>query len=95
VDPFSLVTGALTADVLDAFARARVSFHPSYVYADVCAAMAHLSRGTFAAQVAAEPGAFIQDAPHLFAMLQARRRGGALVVVSLVHIHTRAFLRLH
>jgi hypothetical protein len=76
IDPFSLVTAALTADIVDAFSQRGVSFHPSYVYADVCAAVAHLGKGAFAAEVAAAPGAFISDAPRLYAMLRSLHDAG-------------------
>lgn len=76
MDPFSLVTGTLTCDLCEAFVQSGASFHPSYVYADVCAAVAHLGRGSFAAHVAAAPGAYIEDSPALHAMLASLRANG-------------------
>ena len=76
MDPFSLVVASLTADLCEAFVQSGASFHPSYVYQDVCAAVAHLGRGSFAAEVAAAPGAYIEDAPQLHAMLAALRANG-------------------
>ena len=76
IDPFSVVTATLTADVLQSFADCGASFHPSYVYQDVVSAIAFLGRGTFAAEVAAAPGEYIADAPHLYAMLKSLRDAG-------------------
>ena len=71
-----MVTATLTADVLQSFADCGASFHPSYVYQDVVSAIAFLGRGTFAAEVAAAPGKYIADAPHLHAMLKSLRDAG-------------------
>lgn len=76
VDPFSVVVASLVCDLCETFAQSGASFHPSYVYQDVCAAVSHLGRGSFAAEVAAAPGAFIHDAPQLHAMLAALRANG-------------------
>ena len=99
VDPFSLVVASLTVDLCDAFIQSGASFHPSYVYQDVCAAIAHLGRGTFEAELAATPGAFVEEAPKLHSMLSSLRANGRKLLLltnsdfSFVDVGMRHMLR--
>ena len=99
VDPFSLVLASLMVDLCDAFVQSGASFHPSYVYQDVCATIAHLGRGTFEAELAASPGAFVEEAPKLHSMLASLRANGRKLLLltnsdfSFVDVGMRHMLR--
>ena len=94
-----MVVASLTVDLCEAFVQSGASFHPSYVYADVCAAIAHLGRGSFEAEMAATPGEFVDDAPKLHSMLTSLRANGRKLLLltnsdfSFVDVGMRHMLR--
>lgn len=77
VDLFCLPEACLISDVIQQFVDRGVSFHPSYVYSDVKAAVGHLhTSGVLHDAVAASPAQYIDDCPRLVELLRGLHGAG-------------------